>query len=217
MCAPYKNNLHHPCVMTPNLRCSPFIHLLAHPHYLFPHMEVPCAIHGKEDCLAVLLNYIPLQGISTTISMRRTTLRSRRQYSKEALLVLFRHTIVVTALQLRLCSRRSMMRKFLVCWLHHCTHRREKHVQTNQEFFTLIEIILGTIHYRSDRALGNLWQCFHRREKQAEIFNKTKEIFRSIKKTENCWRCKQIEHFRTLFPNSLKQNFFSRIRLERTK
>ena len=67
------------------------------------------------------------------------------------------------------------MREFVLCWLHHCTYRREKQVQTDNEFITSTEKTLCQVHLVSEHVRGDLQLCSHTRESRANNLTPTRD------------------------------------------
>ena len=107
--------------------------------YCFLHVEIPTAIRDQEQSLAVLPNKARLRGTSPTISLKSTT-RRLRLYSPKYAQAELRLVQARTPLQPP-STRKLMVRRLWECWLHQCTHRRERQVQTHHEFITLTEKI----------------------------------------------------------------------------
>ena len=60
------------------------------------------------------------------------------------------------------------MSKNGICWLHHCTYKREKYVPTDHEFITPSKKIQCQVHLASEKVHRNLPQCSHTKESRAK-------------------------------------------------
>ena len=71
-----------------------------------------------------------------------------------------------------------MIHRLWECWLHHCTHRRERQVQTHHEFITQTENIPCQVHHFSGIVQGNLRKKFsHKRKSIRESDADTGRVF----------------------------------------
>ena len=103
----------------------------------FPHMEITCAIHG-EGHLPPSTGYEPNNlTVENNSEMAPTLFQGGSACSASTLLP---HP----------WGRTVMTHKLWECWLHHCTHRREKQVQTRHESITLLEKVLCQVRHLFD-------------------------------------------------------------------
>ena len=138
----------------PDLRCCPF------------HTEIyPARVHRK--CLsAPWLKRTLMQVKSPTISLKWTIQRSHQCSSTDR--AWRRLMIQLRAFRLSFLNRTWMMSKYGTCWLHHCTYRREKQVQTDHEFITPSDKTQCPVHLTSENVQGNLPQCSHTQESRVK-------------------------------------------------
>ena len=81
------------------------------------------------------------------------------------------------------------MRRLCESWLHHCTYRREKQVQTHHEIITLTEEFRCQNHQFSDLVRGDLRRSSHTRASQAKSLIPIQEEFsENINKFRSSWK-----------------------------
>ena len=76
-----------------------------------------------------------------------------------------------------LLNRIWMMSKYGICWLHHCTYRREKKVPSDHELITPSQKTQCQVHLISEKVLEKLPQCSHTRERNT--FRQRRRFFRT--------------------------------------
>ena len=89
------------------------------------------------------------------------------------------------------------MSNFVLCWLHRCTHWREKQVQTQHEFITPAEKTQCQAHLTSEKVQGNLPQCSHTQESRVKNLAPTETVFP--------WHIEQFEEKMKHYPDSLNR------------
>ena len=85
--------------------------------------------------------------------------------------------IQLRALRLLLLNRTWMMSKYVICWLHHCTHWRQKHVPTDHEFITTSDKTQCQVHLTSEKVHGNRPQCSHTKESRVKKHTPAEKAF----------------------------------------
>ena len=148
--------------------------------------------------------------MSPTISLQWAIRRLCRYSSREERAELRLITQARTPLQPPM-TQRLMIHTLWDCWLHRCTHRREKQVQTHHEFITLIEKIRCQVHHSFDKMWGIQHRGAHTKKSQAQSFIPIQgEFSENVTNFRGSWNCEQIqplEDNRKLFPDSLERNF----------
>ena len=67
--------------------------------------------------------------------------------------------------------------KYGICWLHHCTYKREKQVPTDHEFITPSEKTQCQVHLTSEKVQGELPQCSRTKESRVKKHFPTEKAF----------------------------------------
>ena len=140
---------------------SQFIHTF---HLFFYHLAMTTQyhrIHGQQDCVIVWPYRVRSQVMSPAPSLRSAVVTMHQgQVSAQ-------HTIPVRTPRQHPCLRKSMRGKASECWLHRCSCRREKQVQSLREFSTLQEKVLCRACH-TFQARRNLLRCTHTNGSRAE-------------------------------------------------
>ena len=88
---------------------------------------------------------------------------------------------------------------------------RERQVQTDPDFFTLIEKIRRRAHPSFSQVRGNLHRSSHTKESQAHSFiPRQEEFLENVNKVKSSWNYKHImllKDNKKVYPDSLKPNF----------
>ena len=130
-----------------------------------PHCSA--TIHDTERRLANWLSRTGLQVASPTISLKWTTTQ-RLPRSSSTDRAWRRRSILLRASRLLLLNRIWTMSKYGTCWLHHCTYRKEKQVQTDHKFITRTEKTLCQVHLVSEQVRGDLQLRSHKKRKSSQ-------------------------------------------------
>ena len=102
-----------------------------------------------------------------TISLKWTTTQ-RLPRSSSTDRAWRRRSILLRASRLLLLNRIWTMSKYGTCWLHHCTYRKEKQVQTDHKFITRTEKTLCQVHLVSEQVRGDLQLRSHKKRKSSQ-------------------------------------------------
>ena len=121
--------------------------------------------------------FAPLQIMSPRILQKRMIYLSSSCSSTDR--EKLRPTILLRALRHPLLNRTLTMTIFVLWWLHHCTCRSEKQVQTDHKFITLWEKSWCPVRLKFRRVRGNQSRCFPALRKSSQETPSDREDFSS--------------------------------------